>query len=71
MAYGVNAAGHRVQTADSQAMVNCVFSDTQIDQLPPRDHPMLCIRQPSHSGIGSFLSQRSRPSTSQPAFIAG
>ena len=65
MTDGINAAGHGVQAASRKAVIDGIFTKPQFKQLPPRNHPVLTLRQSRYSRIGG----RAKPS--QPAYIAG
>jgi len=64
MADGVHAAMQPMQTATRQARVDRVLADPQLDQLRPRDHPVLPCRQTGNLGIR-------RLTLSFPAYLAG
>jgi hypothetical protein len=61
----VDPMGHYMQTAGRKAMVDSVLANPQLHQLPPRNHPILPLRQPRHGSIGVHAS------SPQTAYIAG
>jgi hypothetical protein len=60
-----------MQTADRKPMVNGVFSQAHINQLPPRNHTVLPLSQPGDTRVDPLSTPRLGASTSQPAYIAG
>ncbi len=65
MANRIDPVGNRVQATNRKPMVHSVFSQPPLQQLPPRNHPMLPLRQLRQNGIAGCASP------SQPAYIAG
>jgi hypothetical protein len=60
-----------MQAAGRNAMVDSIFSQPHINQLPPRNHPVLPLSHPSNNRIDPLSTHCPRASTSQPAYIAG
>jgi len=64
MADRIDTIHDSVKARGRQTMVDCVFPQPQVPQLPPRHHPMLPPREGGNLAINP-------PRPSQPAYIAG
>lgn len=65
MPHGIDPRVQAVQAAKPKPVLDRVFAEPTLDQLRPRNHPMLSSRELRHYRISRS------PSTSQPAYIAG
>jgi len=61
----VNAEHNRVQAPHCKPMINGVFSNPTLKQLPPSNDPVLPSRQICNEDIGAFAKPP------QPAYFAG
>jgi hypothetical protein len=67
----VDPVGNGVQATHRKPIVDSVFPQAQLEQLPPRNNPMLPLRHPSNTRIDPLFPRGFSASTSQPAYIAG
>ena len=67
MSNRVDSGVEPVESPDLQPVLNRIFPEPELQQLPPGDHSMLPPSQLGDSGIDSLLIAR----PSQPAYIAG
>ncbi len=65
MTDGIDPVAHGMQATNRKAVIHGVLPQPQPQQLPPRNNPMLSLRQFRHKHV------RTTAKPSQPAYIAG
>ncbi len=71
MAHRVDTVSHSVEAADGESMIDGIFSQPQVEQLSPRNHPMLPLRQPCNVRIEAGGPARLPAKPREPAYFAG